>query len=274
MSISVIISTYNSPEWLEKVVWGYQSQTYKEFELLIADDGSGEETRQLVERLKSECTFPVRHVWQEHKGFGKCAILNKAITACDADYVVISDGDCIPRADFLYVHASMRQAGRFISGGYCKLPMETSKVITREDVATQLAFTPDWLREHGMKHVPLKLSATGPFAKLCNILTPTTPSWNGHNSSAWKRDLVAVNGFNEDMQYGGLDRELGERLVNLGIRPIQARHFAICVHLDHARGYKNRETIEKNHAIRHETRKSGRSWIENGIVKGPAPKIG
>jgi glycosyltransferase involved in cell wall biosynthesis len=273
MPISVIISTYNSPEWLEKVVWGYHSQTYKDFELLIADDGSDDRTKTLVERLTSESAFPVRHVWHEHNGFGKCTILNKAITECDTDYVVVSDGDCIPRADFLYAHASMRQAGRFISGGYCKLPLATSKSITREDVATQLAFEPDWLREHGMKSVPLKLTATGAFAKVCNVLTPTKPSWNGHNASAWKRDILAVNGFNEEMQYGGEDRELGERLVNLGIRPIQARHFAICVHLDHTRGYKVRELVERNNAIRRETRKTCRTWTENGIVKGPTPKI-
>jgi hypothetical protein len=122
--------------------------------------------------------------------------------------------------------------------------------------------------------VPLKLRATGLFAHFLNAVTPTTPSWNGHNSSGWKTDIMAVNGFNEDMAYGGEDREMGERLVNKGVSPIQARHLAICVHLDHSRGYVRGDCIEKNHAIRELVRESGMAWAENGIFKGPRPTSG
>ena len=273
MLLSVIISTYNSPEWLEKVIWGYQAQTVTDFELLIADDGSTDTTKEVIARLQKECSFPIRHIWHEHNGFGKCIILNKAIAASSGDYLVISDADCVPRADFLQVHVAKRYTGHFISGGYCKLPMGTSKAMTKDDIIAQRIFDPEWLHTHGCKSVPLKISAHGAFARFLNVLTPTTPSWNGHNSSGWKRDIMAVNGFNEDMQYGGLDRELGERLVNLGIKPIQARHLAICVHLDHSRGYKTKDTLSKNHAIRKETRKTGRTWTDNGIVKGPKTEM-
>lgn len=272
MSLSVIISTYNSPEWLEKVVWGYQTQSFTDFELLVADDGSDAATTECVKRLADESAFPIRHLWQEHKGFGKCAILNKAIAASEGDYLLISDGDCVPKADFLAVHMERRKPGCFLSGGYCKLPMSTSMAITKEDIVTQRAFDPAWLRATGCDKVPLKLRATGKYARFLNTVTPTVRSWNGHNSSGWKSDIVAVNGFNEDMNYGGLDRELGERLLNLGLKPIQIRHLAICIHLDHSRGYKTRETIERNHAIRSETRRSKRTWIRNGILKGEKPR--
>ena len=271
-SASVILSTYNSPEWLEKVIYGFRAQTFKDFELLVADDGSGEETRALMEKLASDNPFPLRHVWQRHDGFGKCAILNKAIAASRSDYLVFTDGDCVPRADFLAVHMELRRPGHYISGGYCKLPMSTSKTITPEDIAAQHPFETDWLRNHGCRYVPAKIWAHGCVARFFNAITTTKPSWNGHNASGWTRDIVAVNGYNEDMQYGGLDRELGERLVNYGIKPIQVRHLAICVHLDHARGYKTRETLEKNAAIRRQTRGSGRTWAENGIVKGVKPE--
>jgi glycosyltransferase involved in cell wall biosynthesis len=273
MSISVIVSTYNSPAWLEKVIWGFQNQSFKNFEMIVADDGSTEDTGKLVERMKGESEFPIRHIWQEHKGFGKCSILNKAISSCDAEYIVMTDGDCIPRADFLYAHASLRRAGRFIAGDCCKLPMETSKAIGKEDIATQLAFEPDWLREHGMKHIPMRLRTGGGLAKFFDLISAKKVTWDGHNSSAWKRDLLAVNGFDETMGYGGLNRELGERLINLGIRPLQARHYTICIHLEHSRDYKSAEALTKNHVIRRETHKTGRSWTENGIVKGPAEKI-
>jgi len=266
---SVIISTYNSPAWLEKVIWGYQTQTFRDFELIIADDGSRDNTRELVQKLAHDTAFPISHVWHEDKGFRKCAILNKAIQQSKADYILISDGDCVPRADFLQVHIEHQKPDHFISGGYCKLPMSTSEAITREDIINQNAFNPKWLRANGCPHVPLKLRARGMYAHLLNTITPTTPSWNGHNSSGWKKDILAVNGFNEDMEYGGLDRELGERLINSGISPIQVRHLAICIHLDHSRGYVRSENVEKNHAIRELTQESGLSWAENGIVKGP-----
>lgn len=96
MELSVIITTYNAPEWLEKVMWGYQAQVFRDFELIIADDGSNDATRQLVERMQKEVLYPVRHVWHEDVGFRKCTILNKAITLAATDYLVISDGDCIP----------------------------------------------------------------------------------------------------------------------------------------------------------------------------------
>ena len=110
MRLSVIISTYNQPQWLEKVVWGYAAQTHRDFELLIADDGSTPETGRTVERLRLESGLAIRHVWHEDHGFRKCAILNHAILDANADYLVFTDGDCIPRRDFLTQHAQFGEA--------------------------------------------------------------------------------------------------------------------------------------------------------------------
>ena len=83
-----------------------------------------------------------------------------------------------------------------------------------------------------------------------NWITPTKKTFNGHNTSCFKEDLIAVNGFNEDMQYGGLDREIGERIFNLGIRSKQIRYSAICLHLEHARSYFSKEKFLENSKIR------------------------
>jgi glycosyltransferase involved in cell wall biosynthesis len=267
MEVSVIISTFNSPEWLEKVILGYRAQTFYDFELVIADDGSDESTARLVETLQKDNPFPILFVTQHHDGFGKCRILNKAIVASRSDYLVFTDGDCIPRADFLEIHMRLRKQSRFVSGGYCKLPMGISREIAPEDIAKQHPFDPSWLKAHGVGNVPLKLSARGTFARLLNALTPTVRSWNGHNSSGWKSDILSVNGFDERMRYGGEDREMGERLINYGIKPVQARHLAICVHLDHARGYVKKDDLDRNHAIRKATRNEKRVWTDFGIVK-------
>src|SRR5690606_22084364 len=133
VAISVIISTYNSEAWLEKVLWGYEAQTFRKFEVVIADDGSKQPTFDLIERIKGELSYPIKHIWQEDEGFQKSRILNKSIVACDAEYIVMSDGDCIPRKDFLEVHQEKKENGFFLSGGYFMLPMDISKLISKDD---------------------------------------------------------------------------------------------------------------------------------------------
>lgn len=264
MTASVIFSTYNSEEWLEKVIIGFSVQTFTDFEIIIADDGSREATKVLIDRLRGEISIPIVHVWQEDNGFQKSQILNKAILASSSDYLIFTDGDCIPRADFVQVHLDYREAGHFLSGGYYKLPMDISKAITKEDIITQKCFDLSWLKAQGLSSSAknIKFLTSGLSAKILNFITPTNASWNGHNSSGWKKDLVEVNGFNQEMQYGGQDRELGERLFNKGLKSKQIRYSAICVHLDHKRGYVNKETWQKNYAIRANTRK-------NKVIKTP-----
>ncbi|NJB72435.1 glycosyltransferase involved in cell wall biosynthesis [Saonia flava] len=267
--ISVIISTYNSEEWLEKVLWGFDCQTFKNFEVVIADDGSGPKTKELLDRMKPEVQYTMVHVWQEDDGFQKSRILNKAVKACSAEYIIMTDGDCIPREDFVQVHYINKEIGYFISGGYYMLPMNISKAITKENIQQQDCFNINWLKQEGLPKTfkNNKLTAKGFISKFFNTVTPTNASWNGHNSSGWKKDILNVNGFDERMQYGGQDRELGERLFNFGIKSKQLRYSAVCVHLDHKRGYKTPESIAKNVAIRKATKKEKSVWTYYGITK-------
>lgn len=253
---SVIMSTYNAEEWLEKVLWGFSTQTISDFEIVIADDGSSEKTKNKIEELKKQISIPIIHIWHTDNGFQKTKILNKAILAASTDYLIFTDGDCIPRNDFVAVHLKQREKGYFLSGGYFKLPMSISRLIDKEAILNQNCFNVKWLKNNGLssKFKITKLLRSSFLTTLLNSITPTKPSWNGHNASGWKSDLLAVNGFNEEMQYGGEDRELGERLVNMGIRAKQIRYSAICVHLDHARGYVSEEIWKKNNAIRKHTK--------------------
>ncbi|MAZ71896.1 MAG: glycosyl transferase family 2 [Flavobacteriaceae bacterium] len=267
---SIIISTYNSPEWLEKVLYGYNNQAYRMFEIVIADDGSSDETKQLLERMRQEVFYPIIHVWHEDSGFQKSQILNKAIVTCNTPYIIMSDGDCIPRKDFVEQHVKFREEGYFLSGGYFMLPMETSTAITREDIYSERCFDVSWLKKQGLRasFKNNKLTSGTFKASVLNAITPTNASWNGHNASGWKEDIIAINGFDERMQYGGQDRELGERLVNYGLKSKQIRYNAVVIHLDHPRGYKNQESIDKNRDIRNQTQKLNKTWTPFGIVKG------
>ncbi|MGJ5642187.1 glycosyltransferase family 2 protein [Formosa sp. S-31] len=267
--ISIIISTYNSEAWLEKVLWSYEAQRFKGFEIVIADDGSKQPTFDLIERMQKKVLYPIIHVWHEDNGFQKSQILNKAIVKCNADYILMSDGDCLAREDYVQVHIDNKEQGYFLSGGYFMLPLSISEAITKEDILSQDCFKLSWLKSQGLKSSfkNNKLTTSGIKEKLLNKLTPTNASWNGHNASGWKSDILAVNGFDERMQYGGQDRELGERLFNLGIKSKQIRYSAICLHLDHPRGYKNQESINKNLAIRSTTKSEKRKWTDFGILK-------
>ena len=199
--------------------------------------------------------------------------LNRATELAAADYVIYTDGDCPARADFVATHLAHRRPGHFLSGGYLKLGRALSEAITEDDIRSQRCFDPAWLRAQGhprsIKNWKL-IRSRGP-ARLLNALTPTTPSWNGHNASTWRRDILAANGFDTRMKYGGEDREFGERLVNAGLRPVQLRYSAVCIHLDHDRGYVTPDMIAANAAIRAATRENKSARTPYGIEQGPAP---
>jgi len=162
MQVSVIVSTFNSPEWLEKVFWGYIYQTHQKFDIIVADDGSDDRTRDLVARYNADTDLSIEHVWQRDLGFRKCRILNKAILAARNEYIVITDGDCIPRADFLAQHCSAAQKDHYLSGSYFKLPLSTSQQISRDDVASGRCFD---LLQHG--------------AQISCALTALMNAWDG-----------------------------------------------------------------------------------------------
>ncbi|MFC4259118.1 glycosyltransferase family 2 protein [Marinobacter lacisalsi] len=268
-AIGVVITTYNSPIWLGKVLTGYENQSDNDFRVIVADDGSTDETRQLIDGFRERGRLIIDHVWHEDDGFRKCQILNKAIRETDCDYLIFTDGDCIPEPDFIATHRRLAEPGHFLSGGYIKLTMAVSESITDDDIRGGVIFDPQWLVKHGQpkNHKLWKLSPSKGFRKLLNAATPAAASWNGMNSSTWTRDLIAVNGFNEDMQYGGLDRELGERLWNYGHKSKQIRYSTVCLHLDHARGYSKPEIWEKNRAIRKAVKENRTFRAENGIEK-------
>ena len=263
MKLSLLFTTYNSPRWLQNVLWSVLEQEYPEFEGIIADDGSTPETAELIEAnrpLFQAAGIPLTHVWQRDDGFRKCRILNKALLHAQNEYIVFTDGDCVLRKDFLKVHADAAEPGHYLSGTYFKLPMRTSEAITRDDIVSQRCFDRNWLVEHGLEghRGRLKLTRNSGLARVMNKTTTTACNLKGSNASAWKADLFAVGGMDERLCSGGQDRELGVRLQNHGIKARHVRFTAICLHLDHARGYRNDRTVR---AIREHRLKVDREGI-------------
>ena len=271
MFASVIFTTYNHPRWLEKTLWGFSAQSCRDFEIIVADDGSAAETRAVVESLQAQIDIPIQHIWQEDDGFQKCRVMNKAIVASRGEYLIFTDGDCIPHPDFVKNHVELATENTFLSGGYFKLPLEVSRAISKQDILDGNATRPGWLLQHGVPFTPKisKLFSHPSMGAILDALTITRATWNGHSSSTWKKHILATNGFDERMQYGGQDREFGERLINMGLKTRQVRYRCSCVHLDHGRGYARPESIAKNRAIRKHTRDNRVTRTEFGIEQSP-----
>ena len=266
MKVSVIVSTYNSPRWLEKVLWGYSVQTRRDFELLIADDGSGPETRAVIDRFRDETPLRPIHVWHPDDGFRKTEILNRAILTSTGDYIIFADGDCVPRNDYVDAHARLAEPKRFLSGAALPLTMALSERLSRDDIVSGRFTSLRWLRANGVTELSqFKRFLRVPWLNWAADQLSLRARFTGKNVSTWKDGLVAVNGFDHAMRYGYEDWSLGQRLINTGYRVKQVRNRAVAVHLDHPRPYRDRAEMARNKAIFDRIRRRGEFRVAEGL---------
>ena len=267
--LSVIVSTYDRPAFLEKVLRGYAAQSDKEFELVVADDGSGPETADVIARARSSHKLPILHVRHADDGFRKTLILNRAIVAARGDYLMFTDGDCIPRDDLIATHRRLAKRGQYVAGGYLKLPQAVSEIISLDDIDSGRITDIRWLRSRGWKagRRAFRLSRSDRVAAFFDAITPTAADFHGNNASTWRDALYAVNGFESEMGYGGLDQALGYRLQNSGVKGRQARHRAVTMHLYHDRPYRDASVIERNQAIMKRIRREKETRARSGIAE-------
>lgn len=268
-SLSVIISTYNKPRFLELVLRGYSVQTNNDFEIVIADDGSTSETSDLIDRVRRETKMSIAHVWHEDRGFRKTEIVNRAIMKSQGRYLLFTDGDCVPRNDLIEVHRTLAKPGRYVAGGYLKLPPGVSSQIDSNTVIEGRVTDLAWLKARGWRpgRRALRLSRSRRLSALYDLITPTAADFHGNNASTWREAILAVNGFEGEMGYGGLDQALGYRLQNAGVKGMQARHRAVVMHLHHDRPYRDPEVVRKNREIVFRIRSHGETRARRGIAE-------
>ncbi len=269
MRVSVVVSTYRRPRFLDLVLAGYRAQDVGDFDVVVADDGSGGDTAGVVDRAAKD-GLPVVHVWHADRGFRKTEILDRAVRAAAGRYLIFSDGDCIPRPDFVRTHVTLAREGCFLSGGYVRLPAATTGALTPADVAEGRVWDRRWLETRGFRprgRRRLRMRPPGRIPALLDRITPTSPTWNGMNASVTKEAAVAVNGFEQELGYGGEDREFGQRLENLGLRGLQVRHRAVLLHLDHDRPYLDPDTVARQRRLLDEVRREGRVTARRGIAE-------
>ena len=234
--ISILLATYNWPQALKLCLESLATQTDHHFEIIIADDGSTESTKQIINAFQSTHSLSITHLWQEDQGFRKTKILNQAIEAAKGDYLIFLDGDCLVQPDFVARHRELAQKGFLVTG---------SRVLLNEKLTQELLTTSRWdfmlfiskLLEYRLngginKYWPLKIKlGNGSWRDYKKFV------WRrikGCNMACWKTDAQAIDGFDETMTgWGHEDADFVFRLQRHHIKRKSGSWSTEVLHLFH-----------------------------------------
>jgi glycosyltransferase involved in cell wall biosynthesis len=232
-ALSLIIAVYKHPDFLEKIFASLCRQTFRDFEALVADDGSGPEVAEVIKDHQKKSALPVRHVWHEDQGFRKTVIVNAAAAQAAAEYLVFIDGDCVLHRRFLERHHARKRPGAVLAGRRVMLNEDITKKISIDDVESgKIEKAPFWWnccqkgqRKHGI-YVPFSFPVENMFGKRYWIV--------GSNFSVHAADFASVNGYDEDIIGRGVeDINLTERFRLKGVRIMTITREALQYHLFH-----------------------------------------
>ena len=259
MQTSLVFPTYNWPEALEMIFISLKAQSEMPDEVVIADDGSKNETKQLIDRYRDELDIPIKHIWHEDQGWRKTTILNKAVAAASGDYIIQIDGDCILHASFIKDHKEAAAKSTYLYGSRVNIQEE----LVDEVFSTKRIKFPYFLK--GLKRRTRNIHA--PFlGKMFGINKDLSRKIRGCNFSFWRPDFIEVNGYDEDMiGWGREDSELAARFINCGIYGKRMRYRGIVYHIWHPT--KPREEVPGKDDIQNKTITQGITRCKNGIDK-------
>ncbi|ANI99907.1 glycosyl transferase [Polynucleobacter wuianus] len=234
--ISILLATYNWPQALKLCLESLATQTDSDFEIIIADDGSTESTKQIIDTFKASHAMSITHLWQEDQGFRKTKILNQAIAASQGDYLVFLDGDCIVQPDFVERHRELAQKGYLVTG---------SRVLLNEKLTQDLLTWPTWdFKRFNSKLLGERLSG-GINKYLPLVIKFGNGGWRdykkfvwrrikGCNMACWKADAQAIDGFDETMTgWGHEDADFILRLQRHHIKRKSGSWATEVLHLFH-----------------------------------------
>jgi glycosyltransferase involved in cell wall biosynthesis len=260
MKISLIIVTYNRPGALSLILNSIEKQVDLPDEVIIADDGSGNETQELIHKFRKNFPVPLLHVWHEDMGFRAATIRNRAIKASSCDYLIFSDGDLFFHSDFIRDFKRNARKGEALIG---------SRIFLKH------AATTNRIAIQNCKHVfPLisseietnRLNAVR-FPLINKLFKPLNYSskLRGGLLGVWTKDIIAVNGWNEEFTGWGLeDTELVARLFNSGIIFRKIKFQAITYHLWHE--IQSREQVSNNQKLLDKTVQENLCWCKKGLM--------
>lgn len=251
-SISVIITTYNWPSALAAVLMGFLQQTDHQFSILIADDGSGEATKAVIQSFQPQFKYQIKHVWQEDDGFRAGMIRNKAAAQAESDYLIFVDGDCIPNQHFIARHRQLLENDYFTSGNRILLHQGFTQKVLEEEIALASWTMSDWWWAQRKGYCNrIQPAIYFPLGKLRKIRKRNWKACRTCNFGVFRRDFIAINGFDEAYHGWGLeDSDLAVRLIKKGIYYKSGRFATSVAHLwhpqtDRSNVLENRMRLEK-----------------------------
>jgi glycosyltransferase involved in cell wall biosynthesis len=259
MRLALVISTYERADALAAVLDSVARQRAAPDEIVIADDGSGPATRDLITAFTRRSLVPVRPVTQEHAGFRLTRLRNLAIAAATADYLVFIDGDMLLHEAFIADHRRQARPGTFVQGVRVRADARLTAKLIAEPSSPVGPTTPGLglLRRAYLLRSRKLASAT---RRLANHLIAV----KGCNQAFWRDDLVRVNGFNEAIEgWGPEDKELCARLEHAGIERQSLLFGGIAIHLHHPPA--SRAALPANLAILADTLEHRRTWCDRGL---------
>lgn len=262
-SVTLILSTYNWPEALRLCLLSIKHQSILPTEVIIADDGSKDETKQLIKTFIQDFPVPIIHVWHPDEGFKLSQIRNKAIAKASSDYIIQIDGDVFLHKDFVKDHLRASKPNYLLQGSRVMLGQEYSTKILEEETPKFKLFESGNKRSENALRIPILSNY------LLNRYKNRYPVYfaRGANMSFWKKDILEVNGYDESYQgWGHEDSDLTLRLMNKGVKKSVIKFSAIIYHLYHPE-VKDIELEKQNKRRMEETRDNGIVWTENGINK-------
>lgn len=220
MKISLIISTYNRPDALDLVLQSLENQDDKNFEVVIADDGSNEDTRSLIERFKSKKNLDITHAWHEDLGFRLAAVRNLAVTKSIGDYFIFLDGDCIVQPDFISRHRSLIEPNYMVTGGRILLNETLTKTLIKLGKWNFSDFKKNVFKYRLKRQINKFLSLYLKFGN-SSLRNYSEFKWRrikGCNLGCWKNDFHSIGGFDETMTgWGHEDADFVFRLSEIGV---------------------------------------------------------
>jgi glycosyltransferase involved in cell wall biosynthesis len=270
---ALIVSVYQRPAALSLVLESCVYQSSSEFEIVIADDGSGSDVRDVVAAYSRRMPDRIRHVWQENRGFRKTIIVNEAVRRTNAGYLVFIDGDCVLHHHFVRSHLHYRRPGTTLSGRRVTLDEQATRALSLDDVRTRRIETPRFW----WAHCPSRDRRHGFYLPwVCTIEHASRKNyWTfGSNFSLHRADFYSINGYDEEIVgRGAEDINLSQRLKLKGIRIRTITRAALQYHLHHESG-PIPHSADAYHAMANPTH----WWARKGVVAdrvqsgaGPAP---
>lgn len=265
-SLSLIIAVYKKSENLKLILAACNRQTFKGFEIVVADDGSGPDIALVVDEARHSYNFQIKHIWHEDKGWRKNTMLNKAIQASESDYLVFIDGDCIPHGRFIEDHISEREDGKVLCGRRVEMSERWSRQLTRELIESgayeRIGLAEFWDAITG-KAISIEEGLRFDNRLLNKVLHRKVRGVLGSNFSIYKKDLEAINGFDELYNGPGCgeDSDIEFRLGLIGIECKPLRHKGIQFHIYHPQTAGSQACIRRYE----EVKEKGEFWCEHGL---------